>query len=110
MSNVSAPITSRRAILANEEYYAPLIEAIDAASVMDCVECGKALSGDNILAAYLGTFRWGIVNGCGECGECGFPYVYYHRFGEGDDQVLLAAYVPNAEIPLATPPAADLEP
>ena len=78
-----------------------LIEALDAASTEDCVECGMTLGG------LLGTFGWGIVNGQGSCGQCGFPYQYLHRFPRPADpakgkrrDMVLHAFVPIAEMPL----------
>ena len=58
---------------AKDSGLAELVEVLDAASTDICVLCGK------ILGGFFGTFRWGIANGYGECSECGFPYVYYHR-------------------------------
>jgi len=77
-----------------------LVEALDAASTEKCVDCDYQLGG------LLGTFTWGIANGQGHCSQCGFPYLYYHRFerppgpkGPRTDVVLLA-FVPLAELPV----------
>lgn len=90
-----------------DSHLVELVEVLDAASTDICVSCGK------ILGGFFGTFRWGIANGYGECSECGFPYVYYHRhevqpaaYYEGREvaparELVLMAYVPNAEMPLA---------
>lgn len=40
---------------------------------LECFCCGKALSG------FLGSFTWGIANGEGHCGNCGYPARALHR-------------------------------
>lgn len=96
MSNVT--ISAEQKGLADrhlDELY-ELVEALDASSTSECVSCGESLGG------LLGTFQWGIINGHGECGGCGFPYVYYHRHEiEPGETLVLKAWVPNAEMPLA---------
>ena len=37
-----------------------------------CPECDEP---------FLFSFRWGIVNGFGSCGNCGIQFQVYHRFG-----------------------------
>lgn len=37
-----------------------------------CVGCGKVLTG------LLGTWRWGIAHGAGECSACGWPSRGHH--------------------------------
>lgn len=37
-----------------------------------CVGCGKVLTG------FLGTWRWGIAHGVGECASCGWPSHGHH--------------------------------
>jgi hypothetical protein len=32
------------------------------------------------MSALLGTFEWGLVNGEGICGACGWPARMVHRF------------------------------
>lgn len=80
----------------NTPDFAQLVAALSDASTDKCVYCGRTLGG------LLGSFRWGLINGHGECAECGFPYVYYHRHEvEPGQEILLQAWVPNADIPLA---------
>lgn len=46
-----------------------------------CV-CGVILYG-----SFLGlsdSFRWGLRNGEGTCDDCGWPTIFYHRFGEDE--------------------------
>lgn len=94
----------------HQEELAELVEALDAASVDKCVNCGRMLGG------FFGSFVWGIANGHGECSNCGFPYAYYHwqeldrypgrtklGFPFEPETLLLMAFVPNAEMPLAQP-------
>lgn len=38
-----------------------------------CVACGEHLTG------LFGSFRWGLANGEGECGACGYPARGIHR-------------------------------
>ena len=109
MSNVEIAAVQGELAQRHSRAIAELVEALDAGSVEDCVFCGKVLGG------FFGTFRWGIVNGQGECSECGFPYQYYHRhevegaiFYQGKEvapakELVLMAWVPNAEIPLSPP-------
>lgn len=77
---------------------AELVFALEASSTEICVDCGRTLGG------LLGSFTWGLVNGAGECSNCGFLYVYYHRQelepAMPDGTLILQAWVPNAEIPL----------
>jgi hypothetical protein len=74
--------------------FADMIAALDASSTVDCVDCGRRLGG------LLGSFRWGIVNGQGECAECGYPYVYYHRHEvELGETLVLKAWLPGVPIP-----------
>lgn len=83
-----------------------LVEALEASSTDDCVDCGLPLGG------LLGMFTWDIVHGHGYCSACKFPYVYYHyhevspavtapmRHPRPAEELLLMAFVPNAEMPL----------
>jgi hypothetical protein len=109
MSNVIIPMEQTGLVKNYQERLAPVVEALDASSVSECVECGALLGG------LLGAFTWGIIHGQGECSRCGFPYVYYHHyevppFHESGDpmeqagkprEILFMAFVPNADIPLA---------
>ena len=71
-----------------------LVESLAASSTDVCVDCGRTL-GD-----FFGSFQWGLVNGSGECGNCGFPYVYYHRQEiEPGETLVLCAFVPGVPIP-----------
>lgn len=83
---------------AAEHDWACLVRALDSAAVDECVDCGARLGG------LIGSFGWGIVHGLGECGSCGFPYQYYHRYSTNapgpTQDVLLLAFVPAAEVPL----------
>ena len=86
---------------------AQLVAALEAAATDVCVDCGMELGG------IFGMFLWGLVHGQGECSRCGFPYVYYHyhevspaipipmRYPRPAEELLLMAWVPNADIPLA---------
>lgn len=92
----------------DDKEFIGLVEALDASSTEECVECGQQLGG------LLGSFRWGIQNGHGECAACGYPYVYYHRhelepaaYYQGREvapakELVLMAWIPGAEMPLAT--------
>lgn len=51
------------------------------AGVYDCICCGARLNG------FMGTFEWGMVNGEGKCGRCGYPHRAYHRIYIGDEKV-----------------------
>ena len=109
MSNIIIPSEQGSLVKNYQERLAPLVEAIDASAVAECVDCGRMLGG------FFGSFRWGIANGLGECSNCGSPYVYSHRhevppFRESGDpmeqagkprEILFMAFVPNADIPLS---------
>ena len=109
MSNIIIPTEQTSLVKNYQERLAPLVEALDASAVAECVECGRTLGG------ILGAFQWGLAHGLGECSNCGFPYVYYHRhevppFHESGDpmeqagkprEILFMAFVPNADIPLS---------
>jgi len=93
--------------LEDQSEWVGLIAALEASSTDKCVYCGLPLGG-----LLFSTFRWGIVHGEGECGDCGFPYRLYHRFptatgynrkGQPLAEVLLIAFVPLADIPLQEP-------
>ncbi len=117
MSNVIIPAEQGSLVKNYQERLAPLVEALDASAVAECVDCGMKLGG------LLGMFTWGIVHGLGECSNCGFPYVYYHYhevppFHESGDpmeqagkprEVLFMAFVPNADIPLSEERAEERE-
>src|SRR5690606_18259509 len=45
-----------------------------------CLNCGRALDG------FLRTFRWRIVHGEGQCGECGWPCRGMHYPKDADGQ------------------------
>ena len=107
MSNIIIPAEQASLVKNYQERLAPLVEALDASAVAECVECGRTLGG------ILGAFQWGLAHGLGECSNCGFPYVYYHyhevspaipvpmRYPRRAEELLLMAFVPNADIPLA---------
>jgi hypothetical protein len=51
-----------------------------------CVRCGATLGGNetNMLAMFLGTFRWGLAHGEGTCSRCGYPARALHEIELGD--------------------------
>lgn len=54
-----------------------------------CVGCGEILSG------LLGTWRWGIAHGVGECGKCGWPSHGHHFIKDenGDSLMTLRNFI-----------------
>lgn len=95
MSTVSIGLEQRVLAERHAEKLSDLVMALHASSTDDCVDCGRKLGG------LLGTFRWGFVNGQGECSACGYPYVYYHRQEvESGETLVLKAWVPGVPIPL----------
>ncbi len=48
---------------------------------VECLKCGKPLDGA------LGSFRWGIANGEGNCRGCGWPCRAYHRPKDSDGEI-----------------------
>ena len=47
-----------------------------------CAGCGQTLTG------FLGTWRWGIAHGAGECGNCGWPSYGHHEIKDGDGEAI----------------------
>lgn len=64
-----------------------------------CIKCGARLGG------LLGSFRWGIQHGEGECSQCGYPARGYHRdVGPIEFLPMVLQYHPNElEEPKAVP-------
>lgn len=61
----------------------------------ECICCGATLSGNEVMAAFLGTFRWGLVHGEGKCGRCGWPARAYHAFGPFESLNVIMQYHPE---------------
>ncbi len=55
----------------------------------DCPACGSEIGG------LLGTFRWGIVNGEGECSHCGYPVRALHNNDIFTGMTLCLPYHPD---------------
>lgn len=63
----------------------------------ECICCGRVLVGTapEVLLG-LGTFRWGLCNGEGECSECGWPSRVYHDVPDAISWELALQYHPDA--------------
>ena len=44
-----------------------------------CIKCEADIAKPGIVGALLNSFTWGLVNGEGHCGRCGWPARAYHR-------------------------------
>lgn len=50
---------------------------------------GKCPCCNRDLGGILGTFRWGIVHGEGECGDCGYPVRGHHVIKNEEGETFL---------------------
>ena len=73
----------------------------------ECICCGRVLVGTapEVLLG-LGTFRWGLCNGEGECRECRWPSRVYHDVPDALRWELVLQYHPDA---LESAPAPEQE-
>jgi hypothetical protein len=51
-----------------------------------CVGCGESLTG------FLGTWRWAIAHGVGECARCHWPSLGHHSIKDDDGEELLTLH------------------